>query len=193
MSQVPGVKLRPRSSTARRWPSVAVPAAHGRDRARHQGSRPRQARRDRRQHLGGHVRSFRRRGGSGDRQAARRETVGRRRRQPDAVGAARRRYADRRLPRIKSYKVAAVFEIGMYEFDTAFVFMPLAEAQAYFNQHRRRHRDCGLRHRSRPGRPLPPAGRRRRGAAGSRSSIGGSSTRPSSARSRSSATSCFSS
>ena len=38
------------------------------------------------------------------------------------------------MPRLKAYKVAAVFEIGMFEFDTAFVFMPLTEAQAYFNR-----------------------------------------------------------
>jgi lipoprotein-releasing system permease protein len=37
-------------------------------------------------------------------------------------------------PRIKSYKVAAVFEIGMSEYDSALVFMPLPEAQAYFNR-----------------------------------------------------------
>jgi lipoprotein-releasing system permease protein len=37
-------------------------------------------------------------------------------------------------PRIKTYKVAAVFEIGMTEYDGTFVFMPLAEAQAYFNR-----------------------------------------------------------
>ena len=37
-------------------------------------------------------------------------------------------------PRIKPYKVAAVFEIGMSEYDSTFVFMPLAEAQAYFNR-----------------------------------------------------------
>jgi lipoprotein-releasing system permease protein len=37
-------------------------------------------------------------------------------------------------PRIKAYKVAAVFEIGMSEYDSAFVFMPLSEAQAYFNR-----------------------------------------------------------
>ena len=37
-------------------------------------------------------------------------------------------------PRIKTYKVAAVFEIGMSEYDAAFVFMPLIEAQAYFNR-----------------------------------------------------------
>jgi lipoprotein-releasing system permease protein len=37
-------------------------------------------------------------------------------------------------PRIKPYKVAAVFEIGMSEYDSGFVFMPLPEAQAYFNR-----------------------------------------------------------
>jgi lipoprotein-releasing system permease protein len=37
-------------------------------------------------------------------------------------------------PRIKTYKVAALFEIGMSEYDNVFVFMPLAEAQAYFNR-----------------------------------------------------------
>jgi lipoprotein-releasing system permease protein len=37
-------------------------------------------------------------------------------------------------PRIKVYKIAAVFEIGMSEYDAAFVFMPLPEAQAYFNR-----------------------------------------------------------
>ena len=38
------------------------------------------------------------------------------------------------LPRIKSYKIAAVFEIGMSEYDASVVFMPLAEAQAYFSR-----------------------------------------------------------
>ena len=38
------------------------------------------------------------------------------------------------MPRIKVYKIAAVFEIGMSEYDSAFVFMPLKEAQAYFNR-----------------------------------------------------------
>jgi len=37
-------------------------------------------------------------------------------------------------PRIKVYKIAAVFEIGMSEYDSAVVFMPLKEAQAYFNR-----------------------------------------------------------
>jgi lipoprotein-releasing system permease protein len=38
------------------------------------------------------------------------------------------------MPRIKTYKVAGVFEIGMSEYDLGFVFMPLTEAQAYFNR-----------------------------------------------------------
>jgi lipoprotein-releasing system permease protein len=38
------------------------------------------------------------------------------------------------MPRIKAYKIAAIFKIGMSEYDSAFVFMPLAEAQAYFNR-----------------------------------------------------------
>ena len=37
-------------------------------------------------------------------------------------------------PRIKGYQVQAIFEIGMSEYDGAFVFMPFAEAQAYFNR-----------------------------------------------------------
>jgi lipoprotein-releasing system permease protein len=37
-------------------------------------------------------------------------------------------------PRIKTYKVAAVFEIGMSEYDGQIVFMPLPEAQLYFNR-----------------------------------------------------------
>ena len=39
-----------------------------------------------------------------------------------------------RLPRIKTYKVTAVFELGMYDYDAALVLLPLAEAQAYFSQ-----------------------------------------------------------
>lgn len=37
-------------------------------------------------------------------------------------------------PRIKAYPIVAIFEIGMSEFDAAFVFMPLAEAQGYFSR-----------------------------------------------------------
>ncbi|KAA5601121.1 lipoprotein-releasing ABC transporter permease subunit [Blastochloris sulfoviridis] len=38
------------------------------------------------------------------------------------------------MPRLKSYKVAAIFEVGMSEYDQIFIFMPLPEAQAYFNR-----------------------------------------------------------
>ena len=37
-------------------------------------------------------------------------------------------------PRIKSYPVNAIFQIGMSEFDGVFVYLPLQEAQAYFNK-----------------------------------------------------------
>jgi lipoprotein-releasing system permease protein len=36
-------------------------------------------------------------------------------------------------PRIKTYPVVAIFEIGMSEYDSTFVFMPFGEAQLYFN------------------------------------------------------------
>jgi lipoprotein-releasing system permease protein len=36
-------------------------------------------------------------------------------------------------PRVKSYTVAGTFRIGMSEYDQTFVFMPLEEAQLYFN------------------------------------------------------------
>jgi len=38
------------------------------------------------------------------------------------------------VPRVKSYPVNAIFQIGMAEFDGIFVYMPLPEAQAFFNQ-----------------------------------------------------------
>jgi lipoprotein-releasing system permease protein len=36
--------------------------------------------------------------------------------------------------RTKAYPIGAVFKVGMSEFDSNIVFMPLAEAQAYFNR-----------------------------------------------------------
>src|SRR4029077_14389422 len=36
------------------------------------------------------------------------------------------------FPRIKSFKVVAIFDVGMYEYDSAYVFMPLEAAQLYF-------------------------------------------------------------
>lgn len=38
------------------------------------------------------------------------------------------------MPRVKKYRVAAVFEIGMSEYDAGVIFMPIAEAQAFFNR-----------------------------------------------------------
>lgn len=39
-------------------------------------------------------------------------------------------------PRIKSYPIKAIFQIGMAQFDNLFVYMPLEEAQAFFNRDR---------------------------------------------------------
>ena len=36
------------------------------------------------------------------------------------------------IPRMKAFTVMATFEIGMFEYDSSFIFMPLALAQAYF-------------------------------------------------------------
>ena len=37
-------------------------------------------------------------------------------------------------PRIKSYPITGIFNIGMSEYDSNFVYMPLQEAQKYFNK-----------------------------------------------------------
>jgi lipoprotein-releasing system permease protein len=37
-------------------------------------------------------------------------------------------------PRRKAYTVSAIFQVGMSNFDNTFVFLPLSEAQAYFNK-----------------------------------------------------------
>lgn len=94
-------------------------------------------------------------------------------------------------PRIKAYPVRAIFSMGMAEFDGVFVYMPLSEAQAFFN------RDGEVSvievfldnaEKIDEMRPI-----RRRRAVPSSSPTGGRRTRPSSTRSRSSATSCSSS
>jgi len=36
------------------------------------------------------------------------------------------------MPRLKAYRVAATFDIGMFEYDSGFIFMPLLAAQRYF-------------------------------------------------------------
>ena len=35
-------------------------------------------------------------------------------------------------PRMKAYPIAAIFDVGMYEYDNGFVFMPLEAAQSFF-------------------------------------------------------------
>jgi lipoprotein-releasing system permease protein len=39
-------------------------------------------------------------------------------------------------PRVKTYPVTAIFEVGMSEYDSSIIFMPLGEAQLYFNLER---------------------------------------------------------
>ena len=38
------------------------------------------------------------------------------------------------MPRMKAYKVAGIFKVGMAEYDSSFVFMSLGAAQAFFRQ-----------------------------------------------------------
>jgi len=40
-------------------------------------------------------------------------------------------------PRVKRYKVSAIFEVGVYEYDLKVMFMPLTEAQKFFSQKQR--------------------------------------------------------
>ena len=93
-----------------------------------------QARLDRQQHQAGHARRLRRGAGRRDRPPAGRQLS---LRAGDNITLVAPRGAVTPFgttPRIKAYKIAAVFEIGMSEYDAAFVFMPLPEAQAYFNR-----------------------------------------------------------
>jgi lipoprotein-releasing system permease protein len=36
------------------------------------------------------------------------------------------------VPRVRAYKVAAVFDVGMFEYDSSFVYLPLESAQVFF-------------------------------------------------------------
>ena len=47
------------------------------------------------------------------------------------------------VPRLRAYRVAAVFEVGMQEYDSGFVFLPLAAAQLFFQLPQRRQPDRG--------------------------------------------------
>ena len=37
------------------------------------------------------------------------------------------------VPRMRSYTIGGTFSVGMYEYDSAFIFMPMNEAQKFFN------------------------------------------------------------
>lgn len=36
------------------------------------------------------------------------------------------------VPRLRNYRIAALFNVGMYEYDSSFIYMPLVGAQKYF-------------------------------------------------------------
>jgi lipoprotein-releasing system permease protein len=36
------------------------------------------------------------------------------------------------VPRVKSFRIAGLFEVGMYEYDSSFVYLPLDQAQQFF-------------------------------------------------------------
>ncbi len=38
------------------------------------------------------------------------------------------------MPRVKTYRVAALFNVGMYEYDNSFIYAPLEAAQLFFRQ-----------------------------------------------------------
>ena len=38
------------------------------------------------------------------------------------------------MPRLKTYRVAGLFQVGMYEYDSSFVYVPLEAAQVFFRQ-----------------------------------------------------------
>ncbi len=40
------------------------------------------------------------------------------------------------VPRLRAYRVVAIFELGMQEYDSSFVYLPLAAAQLFFQQPR---------------------------------------------------------
>jgi len=50
------------------------------------------------------------------------------------------------MPRMKAYKVAGVFEVGMSEYDSSFVFMPLKAAQSFFRVRGASHIEVTIEH-----------------------------------------------
>jgi lipoprotein-releasing system permease protein len=130
ISKVDGICLRPRWLTGRRWHPPFV----GCVRARHPCAGSERRHVDCQEHQAGHPRRIRR-GAALRSAAALQDQLSLR--AGDSITLVAPRGAVTPMgttPRIKPYKVAAVFEIGMSEYDASFVFMPLAEAQAYFNR-----------------------------------------------------------
>ena len=157
-------------------------------RARHPRRRSQQPHLDRQEHQAGHARRLRRGPGRGDRPPARRSAVAARRRQRHAGGAARRRDADGHHAAhqalqgrrgVRDRHVGIRLDLRVHAAD---------RGAGLFQPRRRRHRDRGLHHQSRPDRQLPQDWSPRPRAGRSSWSTGGSATRPSSTRCRSSAT-----
>ena len=133
--------------------------------ARHPCRRSRQAVLDRQEHQAGHARRLRRRAGHRRRQPARRAALGARRRQSHAGGAARRgdpdgydaahqSLQDRRGVRDRHVGIRRRLRVHAAR-----------RGAGLFQSRWRRYRDRGLYRRPRPGRSLPQACDRRRGAA----------------------------
>ena len=123
--------------------------------------RPREAPVDRQQHQAGHAQGLRRRTGCCYRASD--LPISLSLRSGDNITLVAPRGAVTPMgttPRIKVYKIAAVFEIGMSEYDSAMVFMPLEGGAGLFQSRRRCDRDRDLYRQSRPRRSLPAAGDR---------------------------------
>ena len=69
------------------------------------------------------------------------------------------------VPRIVSYNVAAIFEVGVYDYDKSFVIMPIEDAQTPAADGRCGRNGRGADGRRRPGRRDPRAASRRASAA----------------------------
>src|SRR6266851_246216 len=48
------------------------------------------------------------------------------------------------MPRLKTYQVAALFDVGFYEYDNSFIYIPLAAAQLFFRMPDRVSEEAGM-------------------------------------------------
>ena len=129
VGKVPGVTLACRSSKARPSPLALRPVRRAGARHSREGSRaPAGRRRQSPRTLDGFDK------GRGSRSArSSPSTWAARGRQDHDHRAARGQTPFGVTPRMKAYTVAAIFQLGMATFDSTFIFMPLAEAQTFFN------------------------------------------------------------